>query len=156
MLRAPQHDEGKVLFIGGGIANFTNVASTFKGVIRALRDVAPLLIEHKVQIWVRRAGPNYQEGLKNIKAVGQELGLSMHVSYSPENVKPLCKVVDANLLVTGLWARHARFRNRSTCSPRQEDRRPRVQRLNALSSTTIFTIHGAMKARKAMTTIHLS
>jgi ATP citrate (pro-S)-lyase len=83
MLRAPQAPEGKVLFIGGGIANFTNVASTFKGVIRALREVAPLLIEHKVQIWVRRAGPNYQEGLKNIKAVGQELGLTMHVrTYS--------------------------------------------------------------------------
>jgi len=80
MLRAPQRPEGKVLFIGGGIANFTNVASTFKGVIRALREVAPLLVEHKVQIWVRRAGPNYQEGLRNIKAVGGELGLSMHVS----------------------------------------------------------------------------
>jgi len=83
MLRAPQHPEGKVLFIGGGIANFTNVASTFKGVIRALREVAPQLIEHKVQIWIRRAGPNYQEGLKNIKSVGQELGLDMHV-YGPE------------------------------------------------------------------------
>ncbi|KAF1989490.1 glutathione synthetase ATP-binding domain-like protein [Aulographum hederae CBS 113979] len=83
MLRAPMHPDGKVLFIGGGIANFTNVASTFKGVIRALREVAPLLVEHKVQIWVRRAGPNYQEGLKNIKNVGQELGLDMHV-YGPE------------------------------------------------------------------------
>jgi ATP citrate (pro-S)-lyase len=83
MLRAPQHAEGKVLFIGGGIANFTNVASTFKGVIKALREVSQLLIEHKVQIWVRRAGPNYQEGLKNIKAVGQELKLDMHV-YGPE------------------------------------------------------------------------
>ncbi|OKL57732.1 putative ATP-citrate synthase subunit 2 [Talaromyces atroroseus] len=83
MLRAPQHPEGKVLFIGGGIANFTNVASTFKGVIRALREVASTLNEHKVQIWVRRAGPNYQEGLKNIKAVGEELGLNMHV-YGPE------------------------------------------------------------------------
>ena len=83
MLRAPQSEQGKVLFIGGGIANFTNVASTFKGVIRALREVAPLLNEHRVQIWVRRAGPNYQEGLKNIKAVGQELGLDMHV-YGPD------------------------------------------------------------------------
>ncbi|KAG9657566.1 ATP citrate lyase-like protein subunit, partial [Aureobasidium melanogenum] len=83
MLRAPMHPEGKVLFIGGGIANFTNVASTFKGVIRALREVAPLLIEHNVKIWVRRAGPNYQEGLKNIKAVGQELKLDMHV-FGPE------------------------------------------------------------------------
>ncbi|KAK8166513.1 hypothetical protein IWX90DRAFT_386243 [Phyllosticta citrichinensis] len=83
MLRAPMHPDGKVLFIGGGIANFTNVASTFKGVIRALREVAPLLNEHKVQIWVRRAGPNYQEGLKNIKAVSVELDLDMHV-YGPE------------------------------------------------------------------------
>lgn len=64
------------------LTNF-QVASTFKGVIRALREVAPLLIEHKVQIWVRRAGPNYQEGLKNIKAVGQELGLNMRV-FGPE------------------------------------------------------------------------
>lgn len=83
LLRAPIHPKGKVLFIGGGIANFTNVASTFKGVIRALREFAPQLIEHKVQIWVRRAGPNYQEGLKNIKSVGQELKLDMHV-YGPE------------------------------------------------------------------------
>lgn len=83
MLRAPQHPEGKVLFIGGGIANFTNVASTFKGVIKALREVAPLLVEHNVQIWVRRAGPNYQEGLKNIKNVANELGLNMHV-YGPD------------------------------------------------------------------------
>ncbi|PSK59370.1 putative ATP citrate lyase citrate-binding protein [Elsinoe australis] len=99
MLRAPQHPEGKVLFIGGGIANFTNVASTFKGVIRALREVAPLLNEHKVQIWVRRAGPNYQEGLKNIKAVGQELELNMKV-FGPEmhvsGIVPLA-------LVPGKW-----------------------------------------------------
>lgn len=32
LLRAPQHPDGKVLFIGGGIANFTNVGkSAFRG-----------------------------------------------------------------------------------------------------------------------------
>ncbi|MCJ1339440.1 glutathione synthetase ATP-binding domain-like protein [Bachmanniomyces sp. S44760] len=100
MLRAPLHPEGKVLFIGGGIANFTNVASTFKGVIRALREVASTLNEHKVQIWVRRAGPNYQEGLKNIKAVGQELQLNMHV-YGPDmhvsGIVPLALVPGKNM-----------------------------------------------------------
>lgn len=45
--------------------------------------MATTLNEHKVQIWVRRAGPNYQEGLKNIKAVGQELKLDLHV-YGPD------------------------------------------------------------------------
>ncbi|KAH8899709.1 glutathione synthetase ATP-binding domain-like protein [Thozetella sp. PMI_491] len=75
--------ENKVLFIGGGIANFTNVASTFKGVIRALREVATTLNEHGVKIWVRRAGPNYQEGLKNMKAATQELGIEAHI-FGPE------------------------------------------------------------------------
>ena len=36
-----------------------------------------------MQIWIRRAGPNYQEGLKNIKAVGVELKLNMH-TYGPD------------------------------------------------------------------------
>ncbi|KEZ46099.1 hypothetical protein SAPIO_CDS0948 [Scedosporium apiospermum] len=99
MLRAPLSDKGKVLFIGGGIANFTNVASTFKGLIRALRDFAPQLIEHNVQIWVRRAGPNYQEGLKNLKAATQELRLNARV-FGPEmhvsGIVPLA-------LVPGRW-----------------------------------------------------
>ena len=65
-----------------------NVASTFKGVIKALREFAPVLIEHEVKIWIRRAGPNYQEGLKNIKAAGQELKLNMRV-YGPDCKLPL-------------------------------------------------------------------
>ncbi|KAI1753814.1 ATP-citrate synthase subunit 2 [Xylaria castorea] len=83
MLRAPMSPKGKVLFIGGGIANFTNVASTFKGVIRALREYAKQLNEHHVQVWVRRAGPNWQEGLKNMKAATQELGIDAHV-FGPD------------------------------------------------------------------------
>jgi ATP citrate (pro-S)-lyase len=74
----------KVLFIGGGIANFSDVAQTFKGVCRALREYAAVLKAGEgVAIWVRRAGPNYQTGLKMIKSVGEELGLEMHV-YGPE------------------------------------------------------------------------
>ncbi|KAL2179817.1 uncharacterized protein P884DRAFT_237798 [Thermothelomyces heterothallicus CBS 202.75] len=99
MLRAPMHPKGKVLFIGGGIANFTNVASTFKGVIKALREYANTLNEHNVQIWVRRAGPNYQEGLKNMKAATQELGLNAKI-FGPEmhvsGIVPLA-------LIPGKW-----------------------------------------------------
>lgn len=40
--------QGKVLIIGGGIANFTDVAKTFSGIIKALREAASMLIEHKV------------------------------------------------------------------------------------------------------------
>jgi ATP citrate (pro-S)-lyase len=52
------------LIIGGGIANFTNVAATFKGIVKALLQYQSKLVEHKVSIYVRRAGPNYQEGLR--------------------------------------------------------------------------------------------
>lgn len=75
------------------------MASTFKGVIRALREYATTLIEHRVQIWVRRAGPNYQEGLKNIKSVGEELKLDIHV-YGPDmhvsGIVPLALVPGKN------------------------------------------------------------
>ncbi|KAG5513878.1 hypothetical protein PMAC_000500 [Pneumocystis sp. 'macacae'] len=83
MTRGPLHPDGKYLFIGGGIANFTNVSSTFKGVIRAMRDYASAFHAHKIQIWVRRAGPNYQEGLRAIKAAGEELFLPLKV-FGPE------------------------------------------------------------------------
>lgn len=33
MTRGEPHPDGKFLFIGGGIANFTNVAATFKGIL---------------------------------------------------------------------------------------------------------------------------
>ncbi|KAI0484395.1 hypothetical protein GGR56DRAFT_613662 [Xylariaceae sp. FL0804] len=99
MLRAPISPEGKVLFIGGGIANFTNVASTFKGVIRALREYSKQLIEHNVQIWVRRAGPNWQEGLKNMKAATQELGLNAHIFGPDMHVSGIVPLA----LIPGRW-----------------------------------------------------
>jgi ATP citrate (pro-S)-lyase len=75
----PRHD-GKILFIGGGIANFTNVASTFKGIIRALKEFEKPLANHKVKIYVRRAGPNWQEGLRLMRELGDNLeGVEMHV-----------------------------------------------------------------------------
>jgi len=82
---SPTHPnlKGKVLFIGGGIANFTNVASTFKGIIRALNDYKFQLQRHQVAIYVRRAGPNFQEGLRMIRACGDNLGVPMDV-YGPE------------------------------------------------------------------------
>lgn len=83
MTRGAPHPDGKFLFVGGGIANFTNVASTFKGLVRALREYAKPLLTHKVKIFVRRAGPNYQEGLRIIRSVGEDLGLDMQV-FGPD------------------------------------------------------------------------
>ncbi|QNP98078.1 hypothetical protein B0I72DRAFT_142057 [Yarrowia lipolytica] len=83
MTRGDAHPEGKVLFIGGGIANFTQVGSTFKGIIRAFRDYQSSLHNHKVKIYVRRGGPNWQEGLRLIKSAGDELNLPMEI-YGPD------------------------------------------------------------------------
>ena len=83
MTRGTPHPEGKVLIIGGGIANFTNVAATFKGIIRALKAYKAPLINHSVRIFVRRGGPNYQEGLKAMRLLGESLGVPIKV-YGPE------------------------------------------------------------------------
>ena len=75
--------KGKILLIGGAIANFTDVAKTFKGIIQALEKYAAKLQAIKVNIYVRRGGPNYEIGLKNIKAAGKKLNLPIEV-YGPE------------------------------------------------------------------------
>ena len=74
---------GKVLIIGGAIANFTDVAKTFTGIIQALEEYADKLKAHKTKIYVRRGGPNYEKGLKDIKEAADRLGLDMEV-YGPE------------------------------------------------------------------------
>ncbi len=73
----------KILIIGGAIANFTDVAKTFTGIIQALENYADKLKEVGVKIYVRRGGPNYEKGLKDIKEAAQRLGLDMEV-YGPE------------------------------------------------------------------------
>lgn len=102
MTSSPKHPEGKVLITGGGIANFTNVAATFNGnlifcyvlmkflkiccllgIITALREYQSRLVEHNISIFVRRAGPNYQEGLRRMREVGSTLGIPLHV-FGPE------------------------------------------------------------------------
>jgi succinyl-CoA synthetase beta subunit len=75
--------KGKILLIGGGIANFTDVANTFKGIVRALNEYKKKLQENKVRIYVRRGGPNYQTGLKMMKELGNTIGVPIEV-YGPE------------------------------------------------------------------------
>uniref|UniRef100_T1J8J3 ATP-citrate synthase n=1 Tax=Strigamia maritima TaxID=126957 RepID=T1J8J3_STRMM len=83
LMTQEKHPDGKILIIGGGIANFTNVAATFKGIVKALQEFQGKLIDHHVSIFVRRAGPNYQEGLRVMREIGQTLGIPIRV-YGPE------------------------------------------------------------------------
>ncbi|KAM9462499.1 ATP-citrate synthase-like isoform 2-T3 [Clarias gariepinus] len=79
LMTREKHPDGKVLIIGGSIANFTNVAATFKGIVRAIKDYQGPLKEHEVTIFVRRGGPNYQEGLRVMGEVGKTTGIPIHV-----------------------------------------------------------------------------
>jgi ATP-citrate lyase beta-subunit len=65
----------KVLFIGGAVANFTDIASTFNGIIDALHEQSSELQTAKVTVYVRRGGPRQAIGLKNIEQVLRELDL---------------------------------------------------------------------------------
>ncbi len=73
----------KYLLIGGGIANFTDVAKTFTGIVQALTEYKKKLQETDVEIYVRRGGPNYKEGLKIMKELGENLGVPIEV-FGPE------------------------------------------------------------------------
>ncbi|KAH1211042.1 ATP-citrate synthase alpha chain protein 1 [Glycine max] len=69
----------RALVVGGGIANFTDVAATFSGIIRALKEKEQKLKEAKMHIYVRRGGPNYQKGLAKMRALGEEIGIPIEV-----------------------------------------------------------------------------
>ncbi len=69
----------KILLIGGGIANFTDVKATFMGIVAALRKSAEKLRNVNVKIYVRRGGPNEKEGLKLMEDVGKEIGVPIEV-----------------------------------------------------------------------------
>ncbi|CAN4124244.1 unnamed protein product [Withania somnifera] len=81
----------RALVIGGGIANFTDVAATFSGIIRALKEKESKLKAARIHIYVRRGGPNYQKGLAKMRSLGEEIGIPIEV-YGPEKTMTgICK-----------------------------------------------------------------
>lgn len=83
MTKKKRADGHKVLLIGGGIANFTDVAATFKGIIKALTEFRAVILDHGIKIFVRRAGPNWQEGLRLMREAVTRLGLDVQI-FGPE------------------------------------------------------------------------
>lgn len=74
----------KALVIAGGVANFTDIQSTFSGIIDALSEHAPELRKAGVKVFVRRGGPNERAGLKAMKEFleAERLFGSVHGSES--------------------------------------------------------------------------
>ena len=81
LLRSTSHK--KSIIISGGVANFTDVRITFKGIIRALSEVADQLKNQNVKIFVRRGGPHQEEGLALMKSFLEKSDLLGEV-HGPE------------------------------------------------------------------------
>ncbi|VAI04632.1 unnamed protein product [Triticum turgidum subsp. durum] len=81
----------RALLIGGGIANFTDVAATFSGIIQALREKESKLKASRMHLYVRRGGPNYQTGLAKMRKLGAEIGVPIEVYGPEETMTGICK-----------------------------------------------------------------
>ena len=77
--------QNKKLIIAGGVANFTDIRVTFKGIIKALDEVKDELQKAKVKVFVRRGGPYQEEGLKAMRDYLQQTKL-LGVVAGPEMV----------------------------------------------------------------------
>lgn len=80
----------KTLFIGGGIANFTDVKKTFAGILKAIEEKKEVFQNNKVDIWIRRGGPNYESAFKHLREVFNRLGFTYHL-FGPET--PITEIV---------------------------------------------------------------
>ncbi|GAB4026300.1 MAG: ATP citrate lyase citrate-binding domain-containing protein [Candidatus Microgenomates bacterium] len=78
------------LVIAGGVANFTDVSKTFKGIIRALAEQKDALNQSGVKVFVRRGGPNEAAGLKLMRDFLAENAL-LGCVYGHD--KPLTQVI---------------------------------------------------------------
>lgn len=87
---SPPKADKKTIIIGGGVANFTDVRVTFRGIIRALDEEKEMLNKLGVKIFVRRGGPGQVEGLAMMKEFLEKNNLCGGV-YGPE--LPLQEIV---------------------------------------------------------------
>jgi succinyl-CoA synthetase beta subunit len=72
----------KILIIGGGVANFTDVRITFSGIVRALKEEKEKLKKQNLNVFVRRGGPHEKEGLALMKEFLEKEGFLGKVAGS--------------------------------------------------------------------------
>ncbi|WP_449258605.1 ATP citrate lyase citrate-binding domain-containing protein [Chlorobium limicola] len=83
----------KHIIVGGAIANFTDVKATFSGIINGLRESKSKGYLENVKIWVRRGGPNENQGLAAMRKL-QDEGFDIHVY---DRSMPMTDIVDLAL-----------------------------------------------------------
>ncbi len=84
----------KVLVIGGGVANFTDIRITFQGIIKALQEAKDELKSQHVKVYVRRGGPHQEEGLELMEKFLKEQDLYGLVS---DQKTPLPEIINISV-----------------------------------------------------------
>lgn len=83
------------LWIAGGVANFTNIAETFHGIVDALDEVKPAY-----PIVIRRAGPFENEGMHLMKECAARNKLNMHFFGKETSMSETAEVLADKVLST--------------------------------------------------------
>lgn len=86
------------LIIGGGIANFTLVDTTFKGIINAIDEYSKMFLSKNISIYLRRGGPNDSIGLDLIRKCCTKHSIKCQ-AYGPE--MPMTSILDLVYLAEG-------------------------------------------------------
>ncbi|KAG8566054.1 hypothetical protein GDO81_013076 [Engystomops pustulosus] len=150
LMTREKHADGKILIIGGGI-------------VRAIKDFQGPLKEHEVTIFVRRGGPNYQEGLRVMGEVGKTTGIPIHVfgtethmtaivgmalGHRPIPNQPPTAAHTANFLLnaSGSSSTPAPSRTASFSESRQDEITPAKKPKPTIPSDTA-AVHGPTKAK---------
>lgn len=79
----PARRRGRVLLLGGCIANYADVSRSLKGFDHAIREFQEPIKRCGMLILVRRAGPNYHAALRTMHLCRAETGLDIR-AYGPE------------------------------------------------------------------------
>jgi succinyl-CoA synthetase beta subunit len=75
--------EKKAILIAGGVANFTDIALTFEGIIDAFSNNLDTLKTQQVFVCVRRGGPNQEKGLACMQSFLKKNSIP-HEVHGPE------------------------------------------------------------------------
>lgn len=81
MLKAKSQHK-KYLIIAGAIANFTDIATTFQGIIDILEELQDELRKQEITILVRRGGIREKVWLELLKKACEKLHISAHITGS--------------------------------------------------------------------------
>jgi succinyl-CoA synthetase beta subunit len=87
----------KVLLVVGGVANFTDITTTFSGIVDALSLYVDELKAQQVSVIVRRGGPRQKEGLQKIEDFLESANIPHSVNSPAATIAEVSKKVRSYL-----------------------------------------------------------